>query len=287
MRLNAARPQAPPVKIQGIKTRLVGAIAGVCPESIAGRWIEPFGGSMAVALNLRPERAFLADINPHLIRLYQGIQAGKVTGESARAHLAREGAALRERGEAHYYAVRKRFNAAGDPLDFLFVNRAAYNGLVRFNNAGHYNAAFCKKPERYRRHLVTRIANQIDWAAAQMAGREWVFACQDWTASLAEAKPGDWVYCDPPYVGRSTGYYDRFGAEDAERLAAALRALKAGFVLSMWRENDFRRNPEVDRWSDFLCRDVRHHYHINIRRRVRRPMTETLIVGGPGAKAAA
>ena len=162
MHLNAISPQAPPVKIQGIKTRLVPAIADVCPERLFGRWIEPFGGSMAVALNLRPKQALLADINPHLINLYRGIQTGAINGAAVREHFEREGAVLRATGGDHYYAVRERFNAEQDPLDFLFVNRAAYNGLVRFNQAGHYNAAFCRKPARYRRALVTRIANQVD-----------------------------------------------------------------------------------------------------------------------------
>ena len=71
--------------------------------------------------------------------------------------------------------------------------------------------------------------------------------CQDWTKTLAAACPGDWVYCDPPYVGRNTDYYDTFDEGDAAELSKALRAIDAGFVLSMWKKNEFRSNPEVDR----------------------------------------
>ena len=53
----------PPLKCQGIKTKLIPFIrANVSPDP-HGRWIEPFAGTCAVALNLRPEHALLADRN--------------------------------------------------------------------------------------------------------------------------------------------------------------------------------------------------------------------------------
>src|SRR5205814_766906 len=66
----------PPVKCQGIKTKLVPFILENIrwSESETGRWIEPFLGSGVVAFNFAPQKALLADTNSHIIKLYQSIQ---------------------------------------------------------------------------------------------------------------------------------------------------------------------------------------------------------------------
>ena len=67
------------------------------------RWVEPFCGSCVVPLNLQPQRALLCDSNVHIIRLYQDIQAGRLTAPMAKAFLTEEGEKLRTRGEDHFY----------------------------------------------------------------------------------------------------------------------------------------------------------------------------------------
>ena len=42
-----------------------------------------------------------------------------------------EGTRLLERGESHYYEIREHFNKTHEPLDFLFLNRAGFNGMIR------------------------------------------------------------------------------------------------------------------------------------------------------------
>ena len=126
------RITVPPIKSQGIKTRLVPWISSILPNDI-GRWIEPFMGTGVVAFNLAPKRALLCDTNPHLIAFYQGVSAGEITPEIVRNYLEIEGAHLSEKGESHYYAIRDRFNEQHQPLDFLFLNRAGFNGMIRFN----------------------------------------------------------------------------------------------------------------------------------------------------------
>ena len=69
-------PKAPPIKTQGIKTKVVPLIARSISWSGDGRWIEPFLGSGVVALNIMPPRAILADTNEHVINVYRGISQG-------------------------------------------------------------------------------------------------------------------------------------------------------------------------------------------------------------------
>ena len=63
----------PPLKCQGIKTKLVDWILDHVSSDDDGTWIEPFMGSGVVGFNVRPHRAIFNDINPHIINLYNAI----------------------------------------------------------------------------------------------------------------------------------------------------------------------------------------------------------------------
>lgn len=272
-------PKAPPIKTQGIKTKLLPLIARSIAWDGKGRWIEPFLGSAVVALNIAPQRALLADTNEHMIALYRGIQEGSITGPAVRKFLEREGAELLDKGESHYYAIRDRFNEQGAPLDFLFLSRSCFNGMMRFNKKGGFNVPFCRKPERFRPALVTKIVNQVEWARRAMDGKDWEFVAQDWRKTIAGARSGDLIYCDPPYVGRHTDYYNGFTDEESDDLAQALIGTDASFALSNWLENKYRRNDYVDRWfPDYAWRTMSHFYHVGPQEALRNEMTEVVIL---------
>jgi DNA adenine methylase len=59
----------PPIKCQGIKTKLVDFIRDNIVWNKQGNWIEPFLGSGVVAFNIGPEKAVLSDTNKHIIQL--------------------------------------------------------------------------------------------------------------------------------------------------------------------------------------------------------------------------
>lgn len=271
-------PWAPPLKCQGIKTRLVPFLARTLRWSGEGRWVEPFLGSGAVALNLRPRAALLCDTNPHLVRFYEAIQAGHLTPEGVAHRLTREGDRIGREGDVAYRQIRDRFNAEGDPLDFLLLNRACFNGLVRFNARGAFNVPFCRKPDRFRPAFVTKVANQVGRARDAMAGRDWTFRVADWRETLAEVRADDFVYLDPPYLGRFADYYHRWDEAEASALAARAAALPCGMALSAWLRNRFRENPHLGAWDWTERATTEHFYHLGAREDLRHPMTEVLLV---------
>ncbi|GBC91745.1 Modification methylase DpnIIA [bacterium HR15] len=273
--------KAPPIKCQGIKTKLVPFIfrSIYWDEAAGGRWIEPFLGSGVVALNLAPQRALLADTNQHIIRFYQAVQQGEVTPTVVREYLADEGRKLERGGEDYYYEVRERFNRTGSPLDFLFLNRACFNGLMRFNRSGEFNVPFCRKPNRFTPAYISKIVNQIRWVYHQIQGKEWEFRVASWEETLQEAEVLDFIYLDPPYIGRHTDYYNHWGIEDTLRLADAMRQLPCGYALSMWWENPYRRNGLIEAlWSDLELRVCRHFYHLGATEDLRSWMHEALLI---------
>lgn len=236
-------------------------------------------GSGAVALNIAPQRALLADTNRHMIEFYQSLQNGSIDGRIMRDYLVKEGTLLLELGEAHYYFVRDRFNDAGSPLDFIFLSRSCFNGMMRFNKKGGFNVPFCRKPDRFRPALVTKIVNQVEWARRAISGKDWVFVVQDWQQTIAQAGKDDLIYCDPPYVGRHTDYYNGFEDRDSDELAKSLVSTQSNFALSNWLENKYRRNDYIDRWfSEFPQRNISHFYHVGASEELRNEMTEVVVL---------
>jgi DNA adenine methylase len=276
----AVSPKAPPIKSQGIKTKIVPFILGSFSwDASKGTWIEPFVGSGAVAFNTGAPEVLAADSNRHIIGFYQAIQSGIITPAGVRKFLTAEGAVLEKKGEDHYYAIRDRFNKNGDPVDFLFLSRACFNGMIRFNKRGGYNVPFCRKPERFRPAYVTKIVNQVAWISDVIRNADWKFVVQDWRKTLQAAKSRDFVYLDPPYIGRHTDYFNSWDEEEANALAGTLRALPSGFAYSMWYKNQYRENAHLARWfSDYPVVLTTHFYHVGPTESLRNPMEEALVI---------
>ena len=100
--LGAVRVMVPPIKCQGIKSKLIPLIKRTVDWSFDGTWIEPFMGSGVVGFNIMPRNALFADSNPHLINFYKAIATGKLDGLKVRSFLEREGEILSQRGKDYY-----------------------------------------------------------------------------------------------------------------------------------------------------------------------------------------
>ena len=276
------RVNVPPIKSQGIKTKLVPWIDSIVPVDFDGVWVEPFMGTGAVAFNIAPANALLCDTNPHLINFYSSLARGEITSGIVRDYLAEEGKLLLEKGEDHYYEVRDRFNKHHSPLDFLFLNRAGFNGMIRFNKKGEFNIPFCRKPQRFAQAYTTKIVNQVSCLEKLLRTKNFVFKCQDFSVTIQQASSGDIVYCDPPYIDRHVDYYSGWNESNENGLFRALSICEGKFILSTWHHNDYRANEYIKTlWSKFeiLTRD--HFYHVGGKEENRNPVVEALVVNFP------
>jgi len=269
----------PPIKCQGIKTKLVPLILSCAANVPFKRWIEPFMGSGVVGLNARRPVTLFADLNPHSIRFYAAIKSGMITPETARTFLKKEGDRLEKIGEKHYYDIRERFNEHGSPLDFLFLSRACFNGMIRFNSKGKFNVPFCRKPERFAVAYVTKIVNQIARFQEAIKHYQWNFVCQEFAETILQATADDLIYCDPPYLGRHVDYFDSWTENDEQKLFDALSVTKAKFILSTWHSNQYRTNQTLGTlWSRFHFVTQEHFYHVGAKESNRSAMLEALVM---------
>lgn len=184
------QPVRPFLKWAGNKYRIIEKIRRRLPPG--SRLVEPFAGSGAVFLNTRYDSYLLADSNADLILLYRQLQQA---GE-AFVDCARELFQPQNNGETAYYRFREEFNATGATARraalFVYLNRHGYNGLCRYNSGGGFNVPF----GRYRKPYFPEREMLAFAERAQQA--EFVHA--DFRQVMVSARPGDVIYCDPPYV---------------------------------------------------------------------------------------
>lgn len=271
----------PPIKSQGIKTKLVPWINDVVNlAQPTGRWIEPFLGTGVVAFNSGFENAILNDTNPHIINFYKSIQNGIITPTTVKQYLEIANEKLSsadENGYVYFREVRDRFNKEFEPLDLLFLSRAGFNGMMRFGGKGNWNIPFCKKPNRFAKSYTTKIVNQV-MNVKEVMNKNWVFTNKNFTEIIPLATKDDIIYCDPPYYGRYVDYFNGWTEQDEELLFNLLSQTKAKFILSTWHHNDWRVNEMIDKfWNKFNIVTKDHFYHSGGNIENRRSIVEALV----------
>lgn len=198
-----------------------------------------------------------------------------------RVYLERESKLLEvadENGYAHYRLVRSRFNEEHSPYDFIFLSRAGFNGMMRFNRHGEWNIPFCKKPERFAPAYITKICNQIGSVAHIIKKKDWSFNNSSFLETIEQAGEDDIIYCDPPYYGRYVDYYNGWTEKDEEELFHALSRTRAKFILSTWHHNDYRPNEMIERfWGRFNVTTKEHFYHSGGKLENRHSMVEAMV----------
>ncbi len=245
--------QRPFLKWAGNKFQILDKIMAILPEG--SRLIEPFVGSGAVFLNGRYNKNVLADANPDIIHLFNHVKnEGQPFIDDCRALFTDE----TNTPEA-YYEMRELFNTTTDPreraLMFVYFNRHGYNGLCRYNSKGGFNVPFGKYKKPY--------FPQDEMMAFHKRSQHARFVCQDFSTTMLAAKPGDVVYCDPPYVPLSetasftTYSAGGFGQAEQEKLGELAEELSSRGVTVIISNHDTEFTQHVYRKAKIYPFDVR------------------------------
>lgn len=236
----------PFLKWVGGKGKLLGQLVPLLPAGVKERrHVEPFVGGGAFFFHQAPGRALLSDVNPALVTTYLAIR-DDVEG------VIRELASLASaHSKVAYYGVRQRYNErpkARTPAEhaamFIYLNKTCFNGLHRVNRRGDFNV-----PAGEYKNPRILDASGLRAASRALAGAE--IKCQGFEALVRDAKPGDFVYFDPPYVPVSetasfTSYAkDGFDDEDQVRLRDVFRELDRRGAKLMLSNSDVPRLREL------------------------------------------
>lgn len=222
--ITASTSSAPFLKWVGSKRRLLPQLLPLLPQG--KRLIEPFLGAGSVFLGSRFEQYLLADTNPVLMGLYGELQSNPAALVSRAKALFVEA----NRNQDAYNALRSQFNDPATPEReraalFVYLNKFSFNGLYRVNKRGLMNVPYAhhEKLPGFPLQAIERFAQKLGQAQ---------LLCGSFEQTMAQATPGDVVYCDPPFLARDNGRacftaYDcqGFGMAHQERLATLAREL--------------------------------------------------------------
>ncbi|ASU03750.1 putative DNA adenine methylase [Erwinia phage vB_EamM_Joad] len=178
----------PYLKWVGGKTRVLDQLL---PYVGSGkRLIEPFVGSGAVFLNTQFDEYVLSDNNKDLISLHTAVR------DNVKRVIKDTQALFKHNNPEQYLKFRDEYNNSEDAYEravlLLYLNRHSFNGLVRYNLKGVFNAAYGKYKSVY--------FPEEELLDFHRHSQNAVFLHQSFEETLATANDNDVVFCDPPYV---------------------------------------------------------------------------------------
>ena len=210
----------PFTKWVGGKRQLLPELIELLPSSFGG-YYEPFIGGGALFFELAPKQAVINDNNKELVLAYQVIKTDvELLIDELKKH--------RDNNSKEYYLDLRSADRDGRIYQMTDVERAGrilymlrvnFNGLYRVNSKNQFNVPYgrYKNPKIVDEDNLRNISEYLnDNDIAILNG--------DFETATQNAKQGDLVYFDPPYVPLSptesfTGYTaDGFGYEEQVRL---------------------------------------------------------------------
>jgi DNA adenine methylase len=206
----------PFLKWAGGKTQLSDDLLDRMPLSF-NTYHEPFVGSGALFFRLyrdqKIKHAILSDINAELVDTYLAIRDNVEDVIQLLSGFPHD--------EKFYYRIRDMdpwsISIAERAARMIYLNKTGYNGLYRVNRQGKFNVPFgqYKSPKYLDKENLLAVSRALENVE---------ILCTSFDTVTERAKPGDWVYFDPPYVPLSqtsnfTSYHaNGFGLTDQERL---------------------------------------------------------------------
>ena len=241
-------------------------------------WVEPFLGSGVVAFNCpgRIKKVIVNDINPHIIKFYKGVADGIITPDKIREVFDIHNQNLLKDGYDYYNRIKDRFNQSFDTMDFLFLTRTGFNGVMRFNNSGKWNVPFCKLNNRLSKNVIEDLASSVDELSRLFKSKEFIFYNKSFEEVIESAPENSIFYCDPPYYGLQVQYFKGWGKEDEIRLNEMLK--DKVFIYSTWLEDGIRENMMIkEYWGEYEIEGKKHKYNVAEKAEKRNQFTEGLI----------
>lgn len=184
------KPPSQLLKWVGNKQRFAQYIASIFPDDF-GTYIEPFLGSGAVLGAIKPRKGIAGDVISPLIDLWNML---KDDPERLYRSYERNWQEYTKDPKTVYKTILDRFNERPNAEDFLFISRTCYGGVIRFTKQGKMSTPMGPhkpiSPESFRQRMMA-------WRSC-VAGTK--FLNRPYDETMALAKGGDIIYCDPPYV---------------------------------------------------------------------------------------
>jgi DNA adenine methylase len=235
-------------------------------------YIEPFLGGGAIFFALQPETALLSDSNADLIATYRAVRDSVDDVVEGLSKLRNH----RSTFEKIRYSEPSRL--VDRAVRFIYLNKTAFNGMYRVNKEGMFNVP-------YGLHPGATICQEDRLRSASLALASVALRTANFQSSLKEAKRGDLVYLDPPYVTthNNNGFlkYNAllFSWNDQKKLATIAEELrKKGVVVIV---SNAAHDSVMDLYPNFYVLELDRNSLIGGGKALRGSVTEALLCSFP------
>ena len=218
----------PFVKWAGGKRQIIDKLKNYVPDEY-NTYYEPFVGGRALLFELSPKIAVINDYNEELMNVFKCIKdEDKFTKMCSELNKYET-----NHSEEFYYEIRckdkdkAKFKKMADykrAARTIYLNKACFNGLYRVNSKNEFNVPFGKKNK-----VNTYDGQNLSIIHSYLNFNEITIQNIDFEESVKNAKPGDFIYFDPPYDSETATFNsyteNGFGKEEQVRLARVYKEL--------------------------------------------------------------
>lgn len=244
-----------PFNYGGGKFKLLPQILPMFPTNIH-RFVDLFGGSAEVTLNVDADVRIYNDKNQHMVNILQNLDYAFV--DEVKQLIAKYG--LTKTSYDEFYALRKYYNdnrkimSNRENAVVLYVIIAhAFNYQMAFNSEGEYNMASGRNRCYFSADMEKRCYEYIERINACKVQ----FNYSDFTTmNLNDIRDGDFFYADPPYLvsvgAYERNFYTRWNETKERELLALLDTLNergSKFALSNVLTHKGSTNERLLEWS--------------------------------------
>jgi DNA adenine methylase len=203
----------------GSKRKLIKHLLPYVPHAW-NKYYEPFLGGGSLFFYLTPARAEISDASPSLIETYHAVRREPDQILKFLRPL---------KPDRDTFDRLKAFcptSSSDKAAQFIFLNKACWNGLFRVNSMGIFNVPY----GRPKSDFIVDESNFLK-CSAQLRRRSITISAQDFEAISDRVYEGDFIFLDPPYVTSHNvnGFADwneaLFSWKDQVRLAAMATVL--------------------------------------------------------------
>ena len=231
---------------------------------------------MFFALRARAQSCFLADSNNELINLWLVVQ------NEPKAFLEHIQPYYQRQGKDEYYSVRDESpeHHLERAARFFYLNQTSWNGLWRENKWGVFNVPFGARDFR---GIDSDVLANVSFALKGVTIRE-----IDFREATKDAKRGDFVYFDPPYLpisdtSKFAGYNgQRYRKPDLEELADICEHLTKDGVYWMVSNRDNEHVRQIFSHARIVSFTTRRSVSAQNKRHIQpKESPEVVVYGGP------
>jgi DNA adenine methylase len=191
------------IRWSGNKTKHLRHILKYIPNSYR-TYIEPFVGSGALFLNVLPQKWIINDINKDLMNCWKTVQ-NKPKSISNHCKKLKQELVKRKIDEKIKYCKSRTSNIENMKYNcdraatYILMKQCAYMGKIFMNNKLYFSGLDLNIYKNKDHDFTSQVMKNIESVSNFLNLTEGKMYEKDYKTILNKAKPGDFVFLDPPY----------------------------------------------------------------------------------------